>query len=1150
MQPSQHKSNAPWIIVAAVLAVALVGGAGVALYFGIERQPVAQRNDDEDLPEVAEAFDNARAGTAEQERPAIEQTLQDLLQAPDHRKPEFFDTQRMVLHAMSGVQLSRARRQSLERSVVGNSRQLIDRLNVEGGLSANITLDVRRLERLKDSNDVVAYVVHRFPDGTGVKYRWWLSKDRNRWQIYDGETLIIGLRITEGMQLGLKAVLQPGANFQQSIQAFGRASQAVAAEDYDQVKQALADYRRAGPLPNRIDALAYFYEALVALNEEEWSEALKYIDQSERKYADAPMLPYLRATALLGLEEYDRAVLYGRKYLQLVGNDADGCRVLGEALRNQGNLAEAADVFATGLDEYASSLDNLLGLIQCLPLDQMQPAAQRIAASGDPGTNYDTLGSLLVDESDYERLAALVAACRETLGENSDHEYYEGLVCLFRGEPEKAETLFRAGLAVCPADDREYFESELRTALMRQQKYIDAYRLGDDQSAAFASLAQQNSYDPATLAEVAALHRQSHPSDPWLNFYDATVAERGAQLEAAARLFAQCLAQPDDEELVQVGEGRYLNVMSNLGRHVEALRTAVNKDDAFHRLARQLDNRAQANEFEALCNEFNRVQPGDIWIEIYRARVDYFRGRYRQAAERLSLYFDDVHADDRAWLEQLHLEARIAEGNPSIGYAAMADKREAFRRLARKYDCPLHRQRLRDMLALHAATDPDDPQVHYNRGRLVVDEQPEQAAEHYLAAWKADEPGYSRYLYSYCPLMVKLGRETEALAAAPAAHRAFETLAHRLYTDKQPARLSALCEAYAQTADFQPTSAWHTYQGLAAELAGDLPQAEQHLSTALDMVPPAAEQDDYDEDEYGEVLSHHCRVMVLQNKTSEAYAAAKRPSGTLDWLLDALLERHDWNAAISLVNLHGETNTVDYWTLDTLVDSLLTAGETDLAQQAFGRHDRSTVEPDLADEYRNLQLRIRYHQGQGLQAYDELGPEAFATLRQLCQFHSNAKLLKELIAAHHQRQPNDPELHVAEIELAGLEQDSARQAELLLQWQNNPQQPDWYRWRYDLDDVLVALARAGRAPEALALAEARDQDLPNDEHDHYRQGIIHALSGDHAQAAQAFDRCLEQVPSDSYRRTEIYTHEDLAPLIKTEAAYAPLREKYPPKEQM
>jgi tetratricopeptide (TPR) repeat protein len=759
---------------------------------------------------------------------------------------------------------------------------------------------------------------------------------------------------------------------------------------------------------------------------------------------------------------------------------------------------------------------------------------------------YDLVAGALLNDYQLDRLLALVQACRAQFPENHNHEYYEGMVYLNRGEPAQAEPLFRAGLKICPADEREYFLEQLIAALLRQDKFEQAYQEADDPRQAFQQMLDQYRYNQQKLEQVLALHRAKHPADPWLPYAEGLILVSRNQLDQAVGKF-QPLLNSDDDQLAAVVSENYLSVMIRLGRYVEALESVPNKEDAFHELVRSLNVRIKANELEALANAYALHQPGDPWVAIYRARAQYFRGNFPAAANQLQDQFDRVHPDDKSVVESYYIQARVAEGNPQRAYRDASDKRAAFQQLAREYDCPLHHPRLRDLITIHQAVDPRDLNIPYYQGRLLVDSDPAQAAQSYLQAWQqVDRDAYSPAQWEYPRMMVKLGQEQEALRQAPERPAAFYSMAWQLRTEKQFDRLAALCAAYAEMVGDEPTAALLQFQGLVARQQGDSARAVELLNQAVAVVQDQASAEYYDDEELEEIYEPLAELVVERGEALQAYEASSDRATLGYWLLEELQEQQQWDVAIELAKRYAQEFPADTWNFALLVDSYLGAKQFDEAEQWCRQQVTDNPGEDSEQLLRDSLVKIRYRQGQFREAYQSLRParDVLSQLVNLCVQDSDAATLEELVALHREQDPDDPGLLRAEIELAKLKKDFSKLADLLLEQDARRKTGGGY---YYLDEELLrALARSGRSQQALQLASVAPGAVLLGEREYYQQGMIYALAADHEQALEAFQRCLERIPSDHYRIQSIYNGQELGPIVREHAAYAPLREKYPP----
>jgi tetratricopeptide (TPR) repeat protein len=290
----------------------------------------------------------------------------------------------------------------------------------------NGSIAVRHVRYLPRQGEALAFVLTRDSRGVGNKLRFWLRKEDNRWRIFDFEELSSNVRATTYISLltdsrrieAIDAVLDH----------FNAVLRAILAEDFVAARGELQKISDTPHLPAQFRAAIEILWAIVLRADREFEQALTRLATARKLSPDAPILDLMRAEVLIELGRYDDARADAERFLNLLGADDEGFRVLGDSLAGLNRKREAADAYRKSLDEFAGNLDSLIGLANVLPKDQMQELGDRFTHVEMPRDHFATLASALEKQANWSALEAIVAAYRALAADDAEIGYYEDIV--------------------------------------------------------------------------------------------------------------------------------------------------------------------------------------------------------------------------------------------------------------------------------------------------------------------------------------------------------------------------------------------------------------------------------------------------------------------------------------------------------------------------------------------------------------------------------------------------------------------------------------------------------------------------------------------------------------------------------------------------
>lgn len=286
-------------------------------------------------------------------------------------------------------------------------------------------------------------------------------------------------------------------------------------------------------------------------------------------------------------------------------------------------------------------------------------------------------------------------------------------------------------------------------------------------------------------------------------------------------------------------------------------------------------------------------------------------------------------------------------------------------------------------------------------------------------------------------------------------------------------------------------------------------------------------------------------VMMVSGKLADAYAAVPDAREAFRYLAEQALLRYQIDSLRQLVALHGKANADDPllpWYQGVVY---LRDGRYALADRTFTAALSKKPAENILAKFRRYCVEARYHAGQTLAAYRDIGPrdETFRQLAGLCFFEHEDDQLQALLDAHAQQEPESLDLLTYGVRLKIRRNQIADAIALFKKALAKPQEAaSRDLW---VNEILRQFADSGRplegyraAPDASVafnvlartlLGEKKLQDLRNLLEAHraahaddpwlaYYQAELHFEDYAYDKAAQVLKEALKQAPKENHDR--------------------------------
>ncbi|MCI0682397.1 MAG: hypothetical protein L0Y71_09850 [Gemmataceae bacterium] len=1124
-----------------VVAVAVLGGivAWILSTLGPPWRPRVVRvaeDDRERRQEVIEAFRGQKPLDADAMAAELKPVFVSLGQAytaKDVRRiVGHFDLERMF-DELAAIEMVPANIRGNRRSSLKGMEIGMDRAAGQQAVFLNWTeTEIRSVKKLQ-GNEAVVIARHRGADGTTFKLRWWFSKRTGAWRVFDYEDLDAGMRVTTVMA-SMTAQMTPGkvAGITAAVQHLQQAMVAAIQRNPEAAERHLRQ-TDGFQLPRELDALRSMTRGLVHIQRNQPKEALASFDKAQGFNPDMPILQLLKAMACNDLGEHAAALGHLEAYQALLGDDANTCVELGQALLGLQRIPEAQAAYRKALDHDAKNADAFMGLMHALgPDDPHEELAMRFAKLDRPHENFDICAQDCRQAQDGASLEQIALAMRKIDPTYEPVVYHLGLSKLWLGKSEAAAELFQGVFAKekNAVKRREYLDGYVQ-AMVDLGKAMEAYRSLPDAGEALERLGAElrRRFPRDELRQLLAEHRKKHPDDVRLLLYQGELHVDDGRYALADKAFAAAVAAKPPADVLQPFEYSRIVARYHTGNALAAWREIGSRRQTFSQLAHLCLNDDNDKLLQTLLDAHAKADPQDESVVMFRVRLAARRGKVQEAVRLFrAALAKTTEKEARDRLMSDFAFAMVEAGKPVEAYHALPDATRAFEMLANDMREFGDSTDLSKLIDAHRRRQPDDVAIQRETAELLIDERKWDEAVAALAeAMKKAPNRRDEFRWSYRYAMHKAGRGLEAYRAEPDA-ASFQQLANLMAMDKQGKELAALIEAH------RPQGAGDAllifYEIRAKARTGQ-------AAAALALLQRAQKQGGA---QVRLELSNLLHDLDDAGLGIEAYRVVADKAAAFTILARRWTDLKKDKALAPLLDEHAKIKPADPWLEHYRGELQLLRGAAEPAAAHFAAAHRQLPARNRFATRQAL-FRARVKSEQTVATYREFGQGTgtFDDLARQCQQDKNAAELTALLAAHRQVDPEDGALPMWDVELARLNNDDAAALKLLAAHHELFRQP---RFRSQAHGHRVrCLIRTKQLPEALreALAFAQKQRGLS-----VTLILAHAAQGDVKQTLAVMEshRVWDFFLGDCYRDP------DLGPILRGDR-FAAFRERYPePKE--
>jgi hypothetical protein len=467
-------------------------------------------------------------------------------------------------------------------------------------------------------------------------------------------------------------------------------------------------------------------------------------------------------------------------------------------------------------------------------LREAADAAERISdPDAVPGAHFcrmvyhDSRGESEQVLADCDRYEAAIGP-----GPNTAHYRAEALTSLERDEP--AAAAWKQVLKYQPHDTHALREYARLLPEGSKPQLVEVVAGSADPLTTAVDLAVTCSMndDPAAVDVLAKFVAAREPASDRAAFLAGLSHELEFDDEAAAESFLTAATAGTDAPRRLQYVGRYLDVMSRLGRVTAAYRLAPDPAAAFDYLANGEDGEGASLPAEVLSElvaEHRRRVPDDPWGHYHRAALLLAEadseGALRELEQGLAkideekIDEDSDESSDLRWSleERLH-QCLLGSGRWRDAYEHGREPLQTFARLAAILDRAADVDTLEQLVTLHRQKHPADPELNYYSGAVAMARGDFDKAARLLQLGRTmlgDTPPqqYHQHRFRHREVVARLragdAQSAYARIEPPDQDASFGVLAHELSTRRQWDELAALAAEHRERKpDSWPARYW------------------------------------------------------------------------------------------------------------------------------------------------------------------------------------------------------------------------------------------------------------------------------------------------------------------------------------------------------
>ncbi len=693
-----------------LLAIVAVVGLAVFLGFSRDRQALAWRSDAQRRAALVSAFDGRRRDIRDVDLPEILRLLDEAASTSRLANAEGFrrliDVDRFV-QRIAGYP-GQILLNPLDRSILKYQlRQDFD------GVGDVDRFELMHLERPQPDH-AIAYV-YAFGDGIrGDPFRFLLHRGPDGWRIQDWERVESGWTQAEHYArayiVGEHPHLDGYSDVWDRLEGVDTLIEAGEIEEASKRMPGIAAIR----VPPTLSPMTQWRIALAYSQLGEWDMCLT-ICRSVDPSAAMPGIFSLEASCLNALGRYEETILATQAYEGSAGFQVDVLELKADALSALGRDEEAIDCRRRLAEFQPDELDLLSSYAEALPRERQAEVVEILRRAADPVAS--SVG--LADRWFYRDKENLLNILRDFVHQQapgSVHAFVlDGRTYEYLGYYDRAAASYRAAAERDPdSPEAESYWGSFLEAMVQEGKVVEGYRAAPDKRLALLQLAEgvEDGDGLISIDQLEPLldaHREHFPEDPWLHYFDGTLADLRGDLPTAEREFSLAAASADEDNEIYYAPYMHRDILLRQGKVLEAYRAYPEDPDVFAELARHCHSEQDVAGLAALVEEHRKPCPDDPWIVYYEAVMKRLSNQPEAALSILETIEADFDTALVNSVDSLRLQLHVALGRWEEAYASSETPEETFDDLARELRSRRDWPALDQLCQQHRSVYPDDP---------------------------------------------------------------------------------------------------------------------------------------------------------------------------------------------------------------------------------------------------------------------------------------------------------------------------------------------------------------------------------------------------------------------------------------------------------
>lgn len=769
-----------WIVLAIIAGTAIVLSLLVARPWEQGRnRPIAQETAEQKNLETKRVFSGKAVVVRGAEVKGIEEALQQFRDALAAQDPEalntLFDFERFTDEVVSTglLKVTPSDRDDFSRGLASGIGPAMARNHALYGFTR---FEIKKCTFNDDRGEAIAYVRVWNASGISGKFRYWFRCQENQWRLFDLEDLAVGWRLSVGVAtIGATVHPRDQARVLPAAHAIPQVTLAIGAGEVDKAEE-LVNAIDISNLPAILQATVAWQRAAVHLARGRYQQALDACNLAEQLNPNITLVLLLRAAAHNGLGRFEEGRADAQKYLDTLGDDADGYLHLGQSLAGLQKLDEAIEAFQSGLKDDSNSTDLLYQLAIHLPEAKLSIIAEHLGKVEKPGEQFKALAPLLEHADAAKALDLLVNWYAAIAPGDPELKYYQARRQVSREQYQEAAATLKELLAG-DADEtaRSNYRATYEQAMIELGRATEAYNDARDQEAeaAFVALAGGSLFRPDAKEQIASLvaaHEKRLPNSPSLDYYRGELTALDQNRANAVALFKSGLSKAPDDAWKETYRQRLVRAMYEAGQAVAAHEEFGGDADVFEQLAQLavFDNSATVlGEIIAAQTKMHSDNPR---LDFYRAELARIGESWAEAAELYRSAFERADERGNFTMKWRLIHALYKAGRSIEAYGEFDDDESVFMQLMNHADADKNVDLIEALIAADQKRNRDPKYLQYWRARAAALKQDWQRAIGLLAQNSAELDALPQYRWRARELhvraLLKTGATDEARSLA------------------------------------------------------------------------------------------------------------------------------------------------------------------------------------------------------------------------------------------------------------------------------------------------------------------------------------------------------------------------------------------------